>query len=264
MRWSYKIFVYFFNFIGVLCLKTRDNDLAVSQILLIFNLILHPFMALICYCISASVFINSVKTVIYDTWGSSKFLLFSLTSMSIMYIIVTFCVVYIQLWKRKIILILIQNCVKAYKFAQIAVDEEIKKEFERNCWTTLGISWLLGVVWNFRNFITLMKFNLTSFLLFEVFNYNVSFVIHLIAFVSLFFNFFVILLKSFRSKLKCSDRNSESYEKLIIEYSNFLKLVTEFNKVFGLVLSLSITLIMFYTTLRVRVLNGSVNQTFKF
>lgn len=251
MLLSHKISIYFFNFQGILSFKTRDNSFTISKLMIIFNFILTPVLSFLMGLVSPSTILESFNLEVFKISSTSMFSLIMITSLNILYSFIAACIIYIQLWKQKKIIVLMQNSVKVFKFSQIDIEHKIYKELRRKSFETLVKTWLLGISWNLMYFIVLMKFNFKSCIIFEISNWNLGVPFYFVAFVNLFFNFFIALLKSFRSKLEHSEINFYEYEKIVLEYSNIYKLVTEFNNVLGLLLSLSVAFLVSFSTIRV-------------
>lgn len=250
-----SLFICWFNFQGILSFRIQSGNLAISKLISFVNFILYPALTLVQRHISRSTIAENMNSGIYQDFFVSVFTVTLSASLSIFSSFLTVCVIYIQLWKQKKVLVLILNCVEAFKFFQISINKESFDEFIKKCWTTVGISLIIGVALNFANYYVFLKLSWTSLLLHVVSCWHTNSVIHLIAFVSLFLNYFVTLMKNFRSKLKHVEKNSKNYEKLVLEYSNIYKLVTEFNKLFGLLLSLSTTFLISSSTVLVRLLD---------
>lgn len=251
MRISSKFFIYFFNFNGILSLSLKDNILEVSKFFLIFNFSLQPVLTFVCFMIPKSLFVENVSQDFIKMQGSSRFLIIIAVSFTFLGVLLYYCVIYIQLWNQKRILSLIQSCVEAFRFSQPEIDKRLFDRFRMQCWRTLSISWLLAILWTFLNFYRTMKLSLESFLLFELLNWNYNIGIHFFALVSLFCNFFIFMLKSFNLRLERKIGNRRSLEKFAAEVSNLFKLLTDFNKLFNLLLSLSIAFFVSYLTVRV-------------
>lgn len=256
MKASIKFFVYFFNFHGILNLRIHKNSLKISKLLIIINLVITPYLCFIPFFLPLSIYVDYFKNEIIYIKGISKFLQATMIAILLQFYFITFCIFYMQLCNQKNILDLYSNCLRAFRYSKVEIEEKFLTSFRRSCWKTFRISIFISIFWNFISIISTLKPKFPSLLVLLLFNWNMNTVTYFAAFVSIFLNYFLCLLKVLNFKVENLLRRNLESQSLLTEFMNLYDLVKEFNKIFGLLLSLVVLFLVSNSTIRV---NAKIN-----
>lgn len=249
----FKIVIYCLNFSSVLSFSQKNRKLKVSKSLIVINFLLFPIIEILKWLPILSALAHLRKEY-FSVHGLSAFLFGSLIVSSIVQRIVVVLVFYVQLWKQKKILKLIQNFGRLFVKFKLSTKSKEYQCFKRSCSAKLSILFLLILFSKCMNFYAVYNLSWESFLVYILTNFYRHISLCFLSLISLFISFFLLLLKHLTKKTAeiCNQQgsiNTRKVDQIYSEFSNLYTLLQDFDSIFATVLSINIAaLIMMIST----------------
>lgn len=238
--------VYYFNLAGITSLKVHGNNVRLSKFIILLNFLLYPAATILISFVFPSVVYDDIRDEITVLKGITKFYVLVMTSFSIQSQLVSIFCIYAPLWKRQEILKLIKNCVTTFHYFEPS--SETYKKFKHICLKYCGFSIFLTYSLYLIDFFLTRKITWRSTLMSLLLMFYSNVPSNLIMFLGLFLFYFVFLMESLNQKLTSIKDNEDTvnpsaHNFFSSSYSNLGKLLCEFHKVLGVLLT---TIVAFY------------------
>lgn len=261
MKKSYKFIIWYLNTSGVLNLTSSGSKLEVSKLAVIFNALTFPLI----FCLGLSMPLSVYKENIRESENFFKevsvFMISSMITVNFQYTFIAFWCVYISIWKRQKIVLLVQKCVITFHHFQVSSSSEEFKELERKCLKTVCLTFAVAASVKVLGYFVSYKTSWASFYLVLVSEWFEGIVLPFFALSGIFLFYFSFLLRNLKMELERIDSKT-SLDCLASKFSNLFNNVTEFNEVFGLLLTLTAVFAISITTFRVRIWRQMVLDDF--
>lgn len=239
MKATYRVAVYYFNFVGITSLKADGDSLMTSKLMSLFNLLLWPSLTIICSLFSSEFLAKILESGEFTFGAISTFLYSTAIVQAAVTQIVNVICIYTQLCMRRKILKLIEKCIVCSKQFQPCSDPTKRKKLEDSCAKTLIACFFIASLNHVSAFFAIMALEFENILLFTINHWNDSLVLYLLAFVSFFLVFFEQLLICINPE---RNENSEfDRERLTYQLSIISDLLQEFIDVFSFLLTITMT-----------------------
>lgn len=252
MKTSFQLMVYYFNFTGVLNVTCRNYDLKLSKRWIFYNFLKIFLMTAAKFTISPSILTKNLRQEPNDEDGITKFLttmVFVVRYQLTITAPICFCV---SIWKLKQILNFIEACKRIFYIFELSTSSNEWKELTEKSRRTLFILLLLSFFMRLIYFLTIFKTTWQAAMFFFIFHWHNNIVYNLIVFVSLFFPYFLFLLRTLNAQIdKFNDsgqRNYLDYDMLASKFLQLHHLIKKFNGAFGLILSIITEFVIFAIT----------------
>ena len=236
---SYKFLVYFFNICGFLSVVISENKLKISKVLISLNLVLNPLCFLLKLFIPLSFYAENFNHATFNMAGASKFLIAIFNLMGLQIIITAFLCSYVSVWKLKSILGYIDNCVKVFYKFKLFENSENAEKFKRKCLKTFYFSVSCFICFKILLFFSMYKLRWQAFLMFILLHAEDNIAFFYILFISFFLFYFLFLLQNLNDGIETMKKseNTKDFENLLSKYLDIYRLIIDFNKTFGFLLS---------------------------
>lgn len=268
MNTHYKYLIYFFNYHGILSLKSKNNKLTVSNVLVLLNFLLIPFASVLFLSLYPILYEKILDPNVINFEKASVFMINATLVVCVEFYLVTILVVYIQLWNRKKILIFIQSCLKVSEMFKAQLGSKVFKGFEKVCIKKLlVILFIIAVHKVFMHFISTRT--ITSFFVLIIINWNEHTYLYFIIFCFVIISFFEAAVTSLNEEIETFDEFGRDkkvfYEMILNNLKHLLNLTNQFYNMFGFLFSLATIYLVSVLTVRVRsILSSSKIITFIF
>lgn len=255
MHMSCKLIVYFFNVCGFLSVTIKEDRLTVSKLFILLNLVANPLALALKILTPPSVLADNFSEDMNNLEGASTLLIVTVNLMGLQILINSFFCSYVSVWRLKKAIRFIDACSRVFLTFETS---ESAKRFKRKCFKRFYISVVFVVGMKLMHFFFMYKHNWQAFLLFLVLHGEDNIAFFYMLFLSFFLFFFLFLLQALNSEIENTinfeiTRNVD-YDELISSFFNIYRLIIEFNKVFGFLLSLVTSSAMTLTTISVNII----------
>lgn len=256
MKTLHTYFLYYFNFSGLLY-ASYNKKFQVSRTVVFLNILQFGLTFIIPRtCLPNSVILDGFKQEFKTIEGISAFAIVIFGVINVMYTFSVFIVTSVSFMHRKRYINFINNCFKVFSTLNIKSEQDTFIQFERKCLNTFYGSIFLAFVTHALNYLTVMNMNWQGSLVYPLTNWNDNVLLWMVTLIAIFLNFIEISLESFHDKIECfqeAQRNSLTvHNELKFSYQLFYKIVTDFNKIFGLFLSTTFLFLVSFITVKVR------------
>lgn len=235
MKVAYRLIIYFFNFAGITNFSICGDSLNISRIMIFYNLISFPTVTYITTFFITFFYSKALNKDLVNLGSISQFSLAVIGLQAFQTVFTNVSCIYVQIWKRKKVLRIIEKCVKCSKLFNLASDAETLHKFEKKCFHTFCST--LSVIFSFHliSFFATMEVELVNIFVYSLFHWHDNIVLWFLTFISMFLRYFKYLLMSISLKLETSINSN--YEELMDQFLIVSELLHEFNDVFNLLLS---------------------------
>lgn len=243
----------YLNLSGILNLKIDDDKPKVSKLSVAFNLLLFPLFFCLNLTIPLTVFSENVRESANFIAAVSVFMFTTMVTVSFQYMLMTFFCIYISLWNRQKTIFLIEHCVKTFERFQLSKSSKKFMQLEQNCFKNVCLSLLASVLTKIVYFFVTFEIRWKSFFIAFIFEWFDGMVMAFFAFISIFLLYFLYLLHELNLEMESSSYDPDS-DQQPAKFFIIHDLVTEFNELFGLLLSLTVAFTISVTTIRVKII----------
>jgi len=242
-----KLLIKIFNCFGVCCFQFDGQNLKVSRIAFVRNLLLIPVLNLLMSILPASIRIDGTRREVIHAKGQSTFITHVWPIMIKLSLVMAVSCVYIQMRKHKQVLEIINDCINFAKHHE----SELLCKFRERCFRISIASFASLILFEVSVLLTLLKFNPAGILLLFITRIYDFINITFMTFIHLQLSYFVFLLEVLNSKLSRNLNPSASeLQQMYSFYSRICKLIDDFNKACGLLVFSLIGILLLNNILR--------------
>lgn len=253
---SHRSLFRFYNFVGVFNFKVT-SCIEISKITVVRNFFLlssYILLRVFCQAYIRSSAIN--KQVLLSSNTSNFFQLFAHFSV-FSFQVSGFICIYFQIWNRENVLDFLKSCLNLKTEYQSESFNKLKSKFVRS-FIFLGITFLVFYIYHFN---VLLTPNWYGFVYATVSRVSDIFLLSLISFISFSIHFLTFLIQNFHDLLQ---KNIENYPRwklfelsyYLAQYDKIYSIAQKFNKTFGFILSVIITIICMIVVTQVKTFLG--------
>lgn len=241
--------VYYFNITGILNVKYENNNLSISRRWILWNF-LSIFLITAAKCaLPASVLSNNLRQEPATVDGITTFLITMLFVVRFELIIVAPFLSGILMLRLKNILNFMKACRRIFELFEVSAASDVWKSFIKKSRTTFFLFVSLSFIMRLIYFLCIFKTTWQASVVYLIFHWHNNIVYSFIISVSLFFPFFLLLLKVLNIELtKANELGCANYLDYDLLSSRFLELyhlILDFNQTFGIFLSITTEFIIF-------------------
>lgn len=247
-----KLLVYFFNLVNVLCLKFENNEVKISILLALKNLLYFPFLVIFRMFVTPNMGDHSYikkESSIGPNQGLSIVFMYSFSVRAVTIFILNLICIYLNYVNRKRNLDLIRSCIRFYNHQGLFDDRQFF-ELERKFFQEFSIFIVHVFFLNYLEFVTMLYFSLKSILNFVLYPVSGFYILYFLALNNCFLQFFVFILKNTNDKLQ-NEAESMNISEVIFVINCLRNLILKFKNSSGFQLTFVIVCVICTQTIRV-------------
>lgn len=250
MKKRYKFVMLYLNLSGILNLTITEDKPKVSKLAVAFNLLVFPLLFCLNLTTRLTVFNENVRESANFIAAVSVFMLTTMITVSFQNMTITFFCVYISLWNRQKTIFLIESCVKTFQIFQLSKSSKKFIQLEQKCCKNVCLSFTASALIKIVYFFVTFEIRWKSLYMAFIFEWFEGIVMAFFALMSIFLLYFSYLLQELKLEMKSSSYEPDC-DQQAAKFFIIYDLVTEFNELFGHLLSLTVAFAISVSTIRV-------------